>query len=35
MDILFLLLFVGVFGAWGVWVTLRTRERKDAGESNE
>ena len=35
MGIVFLLLFVGVFGAWGIWVTLRAEERKEAGEKRE
>jgi hypothetical protein len=30
MDILVLLLFVGALSAWGIWVTLRTEERKEA-----
>ena len=35
MGIVFLLLFVGVFGAWAVWVTLRTEERKEAENKKE
>ena len=30
MDILVLLLFTGIFCGWGIWVVLRTEERKEA-----
>ena len=34
-GILFLLGFAAVFGAWSVWVILRTQQRKDAGQNGE
>jgi hypothetical protein len=30
MDILVLLLFTGIFCGWGIWVSLRAEERKEA-----
>ena len=35
MDILILLLFVGGFSAWGIWVTLRAEERKDVSDKKD
>jgi ABC-type nickel/cobalt efflux system permease component RcnA len=35
MDILFLLLFVAIFGAWSIWVTLRTEERNEASKKKK
>ena len=35
MDILVLLLFVGALSAWGIWVTLRAEERKEAAEKKD
>ena len=32
MDILVLLLFTGIFCGWGIWVVLRTEERKEAAD---
>jgi len=35
MDILVLLLFAGIFSGWGIWVTLRTEERKEAADKKD
>ena len=35
MDIVILLLFGGIFGAWAIWVSLRTEERKEAANKKD
>jgi hypothetical protein len=35
MDILVLLLFTGIFCGWGIWVTLRAEERKEAADKKD
>jgi hypothetical protein len=35
MDIVVLLLFVAIFGWWSIWVSLRSQDRKDAGQKDD
>ena len=35
MDVVIFLAFIAAFAAWGIWVSLRAEERKEAGEKKE